>query len=124
MKISIQEVKTALNDIAFRRSLPSELAEDIQKYLQNPGCPCNMPVYKRILKLCAKQLREYFPGRDVVNPDEELAKLAENHFTVINCHVDELENILKSLPPGRKQIAPARYEDKITVIINELDLIF
>jgi hypothetical protein len=120
----MQEVKIALRDAEFRKKLPKELTEDIQKYLQNPSCTCNIPIYRKVLKLGAKQLKEYYPGREISNPDEELSNLAKNNFSVINCRTDELEKIMKSLPPGRKQITLARYQDQVTVIINELDLIF
>ena len=70
------------------------------------------------------QLQEYFPNRTVANLDEEAKKLAENHWRVINCKADELENELKKLPSGRKQIAVARFEDMVTVVVNELDIIY
>ena len=123
-KIRIAEVKQALRDPEFRKKLPPELKADIQKYEQNPGCPCNLPIYQNILKKGGRQLLEYFLNHEVTNPDEELAALAQNHFTVINCHVDELEVKLKALPPGRKQLGIARYNDQVTVIVNELDLLF
>lgn len=43
---------------------------------------------------------------------------------VINCHKDELEHRLQKLGPGRKQIAICRYEDQVTAVINELEIIF
>ena len=124
MKIRIREVKEALRNPDFRKKLPPELKEDIQKYEQNPGCACNLPIYINVLKKGARQLMEYFPNREIENPDEELSKLAQNNFSVINCHINELEAKLKALPSGRKQIAIARYEDQITIVINELDLIY
>ena len=54
----------------------------------------------------------------------EQEKLAKNNFSIINCSIGELEDRMKSLPSGRKQIAIARYEDQVTVVINELDQIF
>src|SRR3990167_6929343 len=104
-KITLLDVKQALRDARFRSVLPIELNEDIQKYLQNPGCACNMPIYRKVLKLACKQLKEYFPDRELVDPDEEIKALAENHWSVINCHKDELEGKLRKLPSGRKQIA-------------------
>jgi hypothetical protein len=124
MRISIAEVKRAMADSKFRQSLPDILKPDIQKYEQNPGCACNYTVYRNILRHGRKQLQDYYPGQPIVDPDKELAKLAENNFTVINCHVDNLEDLMKKLPPGRKQIAIARWEDQVTVIVNELDLVF
>lgn len=123
-RVRIQEVKQALQDPEFRKKLPSELKNDVQKYEQNPGCPCNLPIYMNILKKAAKQLSEYYPDREIETPDEELLRLAENHFMVFSCHIDELESKLRNLAPGRKQLAVARWEDQVTVIVNELDIVF
>jgi len=123
MRISIREVEKALKDPEFKKSLPPELDTVIAKYEKNPSCPCNIPIYNKILKYGSKQLRNYFPGKDVVEPDEELLKIAENHWFVINCHVDELENKLKELAPGRKQLAVSRWQDQVTVVVNELDYV-
>lgn len=71
-----------------------------------------------------EHLQAYYPNRSVANLDEDAKKLAENTFSVINCHVDELENKLKQLPKGRKQLAVSRFEDQVTVIVNELDFLF
>lgn len=120
-KISIKEVQAALKDLDFRSKLPGELKADIQKYERNPTCPCNMNVYRNVLKYASKQLKEYYPNQEVVDVDRELPLLQENDFTVISCHIDKLEDKLRLLGPGRKSIAVARYEDQVTVIINELD---
>lgn len=123
MKVSIQEVKEALRDSKFRLSLPEELKDDIRKYEQNPNCPCNLEIYRKILKVGSKQLREYYPGKEVVNPDTELPPLQENRWNVINCTVDELEDHLKKAAAfGRKQIFVARYQNEATLIINDLDV--
>jgi len=122
-KISIQQVKQALQNPEFRRSLPEILKEGIIKYEQNPGCPCNVPFYRDVLKYGVRQLKEHFPGMgDVVNPDLEFPKLTENNWSVISCHINDLEKKLKELPNGRKQIAITRWEDQVTVVVNELDL--
>lgn len=121
-KISMQEVKEALRDSKFRLSLPPELKEDIKKYEQNPNCPCNLDVYRNILKFGAKQLKEYYPDKEMVNPDIDLPPLQSNTWTVINCSVQEIESKLKAMGQGRKQIVVARYEDQATVIINDLDV--
>lgn len=110
-------------DPKFRQSLPPLLKEDIQKYEQNPGCACNIPIYRNILKHGVQQLKEYYPGQPIVDPDKELAKMAENNFTVINCKAADLEDLLKKLPPGRVQLAVARWQDQVTVIINNLGYI-
>ena len=123
-KIGLAEVKQALKDNRFRESLPEELKPGLIEYLNNPGCLCNVPFYRRILKEAQDVLKRFYPGREVVNEEEEVAKLAQNHWTVINCKAENLEKELKRLPPGRKQLAVTRYEDEVTVIVNELDYIY
>jgi hypothetical protein len=46
-----------------------------------------------------------------------------NNFSVINCSIGELEEKLQSLKGGRKQISMARFEDQVTVIVNDLDIV-
>lgn len=123
-KISLIDIKYALKDQRFRDSLPETFKEDIQKYLQNPGCACNSPIYKRIMTDAQEQIKKYYPNREISNLTEEAQKIAENNWTVINCHKDELEQELKKLPIGRKQLAVTRFEDQITVIVNSLEQIF
>ena len=118
------EVKQALRDLRFRESLPSLFKEDMQKYLQNPGCACNVPLYKKLMIDAKEQLQAYYPNRSVADLEAESKKLADNHWSVINCSKDELEDELKKLPSGRKQIAIARFEDQVTVVVNEIDLIY
>lgn len=122
--IGLLDIKQALRDSRFRESLPASFKEDIQKYLQNPSCACNVPIYKRVLAEATEQLQKYFPNRSIANLEEEAKKLAENNFSVINCHIDELESRLRKLPIGRKQIAVTRFEDQVTVIVNELDILY
>lgn len=117
-------MKQALKDSRFRDTLPKSLTEDIQKYISNPGCACNTPLYRKVLRECQEQLQVYFPSRTISNVEEEIKKLAENNWSVINCHIDELEEKLRKLPKGRKQLAMTRYEDQVTVIVNELELIY
>lgn len=119
--IGIMDVKQALRDHRFRDSLPDSFQEVIQKYLQNPGCSCNTPIYKKIMLEAKEQLQQYYPSRSVANLEEESKKISDNTFSVINCKINELEDRLKKLPKGKKQIAIARYEDELTVIVNELD---
>jgi hypothetical protein len=123
-KIGLPDVKLALKDGRFRDSLPKTLESDLIKYLQNPGCPCNVPFYRKLLKEAKETLLDYFQGGEIVEEQEEIKKLAENQWQVINCNISELESKLRSLPPGRKQIAVTRYEDQVTVVVNELNIIF
>ena len=122
--ITLLDVKQALRDARFRKSLPVELTEDITKYLQNPGCACNMPIYRNVLKHGKTQLEVYFPGRAVSDPEAEDKVMMNNSFVVIDCHVKDLQTKLNKLGPGRKQITCSRYEDKVVVIVNELDLVY
>lgn len=122
--ISLLDVKKALRDSEFRKTLPESLLPDVQKFLNNPGCACNVPIYRKVMKFGGEQLKKFFPDRILVTPEEEEAKLAKNNWSVINCSIGELENNLKKLNKGRKQIAVARYEDQVTVIVNELDILF
>lgn len=122
--VGLMDVKQALRDTRFRESLPPAFQEDMQKYLNNPGCACNVPIYKRIMTEARSQLQAYFPNRNIANLDEEAKKLAQNTWRVINCHKDELEKQLQKLPPGRKQLAITRYEDQVTVVVNELDVLY
>lgn len=124
-KIGLMDVKNALKDQRFREKLPESLTPELVKYLNNPGCgACGTKLFRKILRDCRPQLQSYFPGREIYKEEEEAAKLAENHWSVINCHIDELEDILRGLPPGRKQLAVCRYEDQVTVVVNELDIIY
>lgn len=123
-RISLLDIKKALKDSRFRLSLPKEFEKDVDSFLDKPGCGCHVPLYKKILKECKEQLKNYYPNLEIVDNSEELQKLADNNFTVINCHINDLESRLNALPPGRKQMDVARYEDQVTVVVNDLDVIF
>lgn len=123
-KITLQDVKKALKDLRFRLALPKDMGPAVEEFLNNPGCACHTPLYRRVIKECADQLSRYYPGMEVPEHDEDIKKLADNHWSVINCHIDELEGRLSKLPPGRKQLDVARWEDQVTVVINELDIVF
>lgn len=123
-KIGLPDVKAALKDGRFRDSLPESLKPDLIKYLQNPSCPCNVPFYRKLLKEAKDNLLEYYHGGEITDEKDEIKKLAENQWQVFNCHVSELEGKLRSLPPGRKQIAITRFEDQVTCVVNELDVVF
>ena len=116
-KIELSNIKTALRDGRFRDTLPIDFQPDVAKFLQNPGCNCNIPLYRRILKECKKQLADYFPNSEITG--DEINSIPDNQWTVINCHIDELEDRLRKLPPGQKQLGISRWEDQVTVIVNE-----
>lgn len=123
MKIGLKEIKEAVKDERFLDSLPSEFKEDIIKYKNNPSCNCNTDFYKKIFSNCKKQLKQYFPHLEVsedLNTSSRIEQL--NDWSVINCHIDDLNKELKKIRHGKKQIAIARYEDQVTVVINEVKL--
>src|SRR5579859_6211407 len=116
--VGLMDIKAALNDDRFRKLFP-ELTHEIDKYLKEPKCgACSVPVAREIMNRFPDRVEEYFPGRKVVKPDEEAAKLSENNWSVINCNIKDLEAKLRALPTGRKQLAIARYEDQVTVVVN------
>ena len=104
-KITLLEVLNALRDDRFRISLGEAFKEDMQKYLQNPNCACNHKIYMRVAKEAKAQLKSYYPGREIVDAEEEAKLLAQNRWSVINCHKDELEEKLRGLAPGSEAIS-------------------
>ena len=123
-KMTINDVKKALKDERFRSTLPKDMDVEIAEFMNNPGCVCHIPLYRKIMKDCVDQLSKNYPGMAVPEKNEDIERMAENHWTVINCHVDELEKKLNKLGPGRKQLDVARYQDQVTVVVNDLDIIF
>lgn len=118
------DIRMALTDDRFRGLFP-ELQHEIDRYLKEPKCgACAVPVVKEILNKYPERVEKYFPNRKVVRPADEATTLGENNFTVINCKITELEDKLRRLPPGRKQIAVTRYENEVTVIVNELAVVY
>jgi hypothetical protein len=122
--VSLMDIKSAMKDEDFRSKLPESLAPEIQKFINNPSCSCNVPLYKKIIKEAKEQVLAYFPGKDVMTQEEEIERLSKNNWRVINCSIGDVEKEMKKLPNGRKQIAMARYEDQVTIIINDLDVTF
>ncbi len=118
------EVKQALTDGRFRDALPLEIRDEVVKYLHCPSCASNINFFRKVHKTCRKQLVEYYPGKEFFDEEKEIETLAENHWSVFSCHINDLESKLRGLPKGRKQIAMARWEDQITVVVNEMDYIW
>jgi len=126
-KVTIHDIKGALLDERFRVSLPEVLSEDVQKFLSNPGCGCNHPIYINVMKHASKQITEYFPNKQAEDPKvlkERISRLARNDWVVINCGIHELSDKLKELGAGRLQLDIARYQDQVTVVANRLEVIF
>lgn len=126
-RVSIHDVKQALLDERFRASLPDDLRDDVQKFLKNPGCACNHPIYIRVMQKARTQLVNYFPTKETPTKEEaeqQFDKLSKNNWEVINCSVHELSRKLKDLGPGRKQLDVARYQDQVTVVVNHLEEVY
>lgn len=115
-KLGILDVKQAiLGDSRFRELFP-ELKEDFDKILNNPSCACNKKMYHKVFEY-KDRLKKYFPDREIAKPENK----PQNYWSVINCKAIELQKILNNLHKhGRKQIAIARYEDQLTVVICEI----
>lgn len=119
-KISLLELKKALKDSRFREKLPSYLKNEVVKFLSNPSCACNAPLYKKIVNECSGLLAEYYPNKEV--GEEVITEINKEDGTwmVINCHINELENNLRKIKYTKTNIAMARYEDQVTVIVKEI----
>jgi hypothetical protein len=123
-KLTLEEVKQALWDEKFRALFPN-MQKEINAFLKDPGCSCNNKLYRQILSQRDK-LNKFFPGREIeLHETKQLeqdisAKLRQNQWTVINCHIDKLEERLKKLPHGKKMVSLSRYQDQITVVIDEM----
>lgn len=122
--VSLIDVKQALHDERFCALFP-ELEHEIDKLRKQPACgTCSVPLAHKILNDYSDRIGKYFPNRTIIKPKEEAQQLAANYWTVINCKVSELEDELRKLPVGRKQIAITRYEDQVTCVVNELMVAF
>lgn len=125
-KVNIHDIKQALLDERFRASLPDSLTEDVQKFLKNPGCACNHPLYMKVMRNAKKEVADYFPTKDTPQDEDlqKMEKLATNDWEVINCNINELTDKLRGLKPGRKQLDVARWQDQVTVVVNHLEEVF
>jgi hypothetical protein len=126
-RVSVHDIKQALLDERFRATLPDELLMDVQKFLKNPSCGCNHPIYLKVMKVAAKQVADYFPSKEGPDPAEmerEAEKLAKNDWQVINCSIHDLAQKLRDLGPGRKQLDIARWQDQVTVVVNHLEGVY
>jgi hypothetical protein len=122
--VSLMDIKSAMKDENFRSKLPESLNPEVEKFINNPSCSCNVPLYKKIIKEAKDQVLAYFPGKEVMSQEEEIERLSKNNWRVINCSIGDIEKEMKKLPHGRKQIAITRYEDQVTIVVNELDNLF
>lgn len=120
-KISLVEIKHALLDHRFREKLPAGVEKEVSKFLNNPNCACNHPLYKKIASEFPDLLKEYYPNKEVDSLEKEIQEISKNDWHVINCNINELQQKLRELKVGRKQLDIARWQDQVTVVINHLE---
>lgn len=113
-KLSVMDVKQAIWDIRFQELFP-EFKPNFEKYLKDPGCACNVKLLKALMKKKDK-LRKYFPTKEIPDAEEE----TKNEWAVINCPIDQLETRLQSYPKTKRMVAAARWQDRVTVILNDV----
>ena len=78
-------MKQALLDERFRQILPDKFNEDIKKFLKNPGCSCNHPIYKKIITEATNELSKYYPDRlriDTAELQKETEKVRSTICTI------------------------------------------
>jgi hypothetical protein len=131
--LSLLDIKNAMKDDAFVAKLPESLAPDVAKVRSNINCGCNMKFFERLIAEAPHVLQEYFPDKQIVKIEPTQVQEQPvtqqnsppriiNNWSVINCHVGELEGRLQALKEGRKQVTLSRYEDQVTVVVNHLDV--
>lgn len=64
-KITIADMKAALNDEEFRKTLPAELNPEVEKYLRSPNCGCNVKTFQQILSVGREQFAKRYPEKSV-----------------------------------------------------------
>ena len=119
-RLTIMDLRQAMWDERFRNLFP-EYEKQMREFLHNPGCACNMPLYRSLLSH-KDRLQKYFPTKDIESTQEEMNRVGDNHWKVINCKRANLETELRKLPKGRKQLTVAIDGEEATVVVNELDI--
>ncbi len=92
----LRETSVALEQVEPIK-LPESLNPEVQKFINNPSCSCNVPLYKKIIKEAKDQVLEYFPGKTVMSQEEEAEQLAKNNWRVVSCSIGDLEKEMKKL---------------------------
>jgi len=111
------DVKQAIWNKDFRDLFP-EFKESLDRYLKDPGCACNLQVVLSLMSY-KDRMKQYFPDKEIVTPDEEPAP--PNNWSVINCPVDQLQDKMRKVSPGKRMVAAARWRDRVTIILNDID---
>ena len=121
VKLHSKTIKKLLWDPEFRKLFPG-LRDKMAQFLRNPGCGCNRALYREIARHPAV-IEQYYKSKGVKMekaPTLSGKDVITNDFQVINCSIDELEDRLRRLGPGPKQLAVARFRDQVTVIVNDV----
>ncbi len=120
-KLSLMDIKQAIWDKRFQELFPEHKAE-FEAFLKDPGCACNVKFLRTLMRQRDK-LKKYFPTKEIITPEEEDAVLGKNDYVVISCPIDQLEVKLKGYPRSKRMVAAARWKDRVTVILNDINAI-
>lgn len=118
-KLTLIDVKAAIWSQKFRDLFP-EYKVALERYLKDPGCACNLGLVKDLMRM-KDRMQQYFPDKECQTPEEEESEL-KNEWMVINCNVNDLEQKLKRLSKGKRIVAAARFKDRITAIVNDIEV--
>lgn len=115
-KLTMMDIKGAIWDKRFQSLFP-EHAEQIEKFLKDPGCACNVSLYRKLMGY-KDRLKTYFPNKEIVTPAEEDAAITDG-WVVLNCSIDKLDVKMKQYPKDKIVVAACRWKDQLTVVLND-----
>ena len=110
--LTISDIRQAIWDKRFQELFP-EYQERIQQFIKDPGCACHTPFLHTFFQH-KDRLKKYFPTKNIVLPE------IRNDWSVLNCHIEEADKNLKSYPKTKRMIAAARWQNQLTVILNDI----
>jgi hypothetical protein len=120
-KLTLMDVKQSLFDERFQNLFP-EHKDKIKAFLKDPGCGCNISFLKTLMRH-KDRLQQYFPNKQILTPEETDVSLSKNEWAVINCQIDQMESRVKKYPTGKRIVAAARWKDRVTVVLNDVESI-
>ncbi len=120
-KLNLMDVKQAIWDKRFQELFP-EHKDEFEAFLKDPGCACNIKFLRTLMRY-KERMKKYFPTKEIITPEEEDAILSKNDYVVINCPIDQLEMKMKGYPRSKRMVAAARWKDRVTVILNDINAI-
>lgn len=121
-KINLQQVKAALKDRKFREMLPLSLEQELNSFLKDPGCTCNIKFIKKIIKNHKKELLKYYPNSKIENDEKELLSSVEYKWKVLNSNIYDISNDINKIRNHVVSIKSSRYEDKLTLILKKSNI--